>query len=104
MVRPILEYPIIPNALASNHRMRLMQRVQNRNLRNITYRNEETENLDLEGKHNFLNIETINQRMYMRFQKSLDKFAIKEPDLYNKSLEENNNNNSRDHNWWPIYS
>ena len=41
LIRPVIEYPIIPNALASNSKLLKMQRVQDRNIRLITSNNED---------------------------------------------------------------
>ena len=99
MIRPILEYPIVPTALASKAQTRKMQRVQNKNLRMITKYDDNLQDIVLEEKHLQLNIQSINERLYNRLQRSWDHFAIKEEETYNRSLNENNDM-FRDHNWW----
>ena len=99
MIRPILEYPVMPNSLASKTQQLKMQKIQNRNLRFITCNDENLRNLTIEEKHHQLNIETINERLHSRLQKSWERFAIREPEIYDKSMRENNDN-FRDHAWW----
>ena len=54
LIRPIIEYPIVPNALAlaSKSQLRKMQKVQNRNVRMITCNNNMFDNMTLAEKKN----------------------------------------------------
>ena len=99
LIRPILEYPVVPNAMASETQLRKMQRIQNKNLRMVV-KNTENEGKTMEQIHEVLNIEPINIRLYMAARKLWEKFQTKQPNIYNMSMTENQNE-IRDHSWWP---
>ena len=99
LVRPILEYPVIPNALASNTQMSNMQKIQNRNLR-IINKNDNNDSTTMKQLHDHYNIEPINTRLFKAAQKLWNKFQKEEADIYEKSTMENRNP-IRDHTWWP---
>ena len=98
-VRPVLEYPIIPNALTSKTQQRKMQMVQNRNIRMIK-KGSELEQKTIKETHEHLQLEPINTRLFAAAEKLWHKMQEKETILYNQSMAENLNN-IRDHNWWP---
>ena len=81
LVRPILEYPVIPNALASSTQMRNMQKLQNRNLR-IINKNDNNDYSTMKQLHNHYNIEPINTRLFKAAQRLWNKFQEKEADIY----------------------
>ena len=100
LIRPLLEYPVIPIALASKSQLLKIQRVQNKNVKFIT-RNEE--NLlagTMKETHELLNLEAMNMRLSTRLTKTWAKFGEREEAIYNHSMQENNNV-FKDHNWWP---
>ena len=99
LIRPIMEYPPIPNALASKSLTLQMQRVQNRALRNAV-RNTEDRYKTVEELHNLFQIEPLNVRLYNRLQKTWNKIQDLDAVLYDNT-EMANNNNIRDHKWWP---
>ena len=92
LIRPIVEYPTIPNALASKKQISNIQKIQNKNLRLIVKNDPDLRYQTMEDIHNRLQLEPINIRFSIRLQKLWDKFAIKEQRIYNQSIE--------DHNWW----
>ena len=99
LIRPIMEYPPIPNALASKSLTLQMQRVQNRALPNAV-RNTEDRYKTVEELHNLFQIEPLNVRLYNRLQKTWNKIQELDVELYDQT-EMTNNNNIRDHSWWP---
>ena len=99
LVRLIMEYPLIPNALASKSLTLNMQRVQNRALRNAV-RDTDDRNKTTEELHNQFQMEMLNVRLHNRLIKTWNKIQELNEELYDQT-ELANNNNIRDHNWWP---
>ena len=99
LIRLIMEYPPIPNALASKSLTLQMQRVQNRALHNAV-RNTEDRYKTVEELHNLFQIEPLNIRLYNRLQKTWNKIQELDVELCDQT-EVANNNNIRDHSWWP---
>ena len=99
LIRPILEYPVIPIALASDTQIRKIQKIQNKNLRIIRKYDDQLEEKTIEELHNQLNIEPLNIRLNNRLERIWEKFSTKEEYIYEKSMRENNNP-FKDHNWW----
>ena len=97
LIRPILEYPIIPNAIAPRTNMLKMQRVQNKNLRNIS---RYTDNRDKNVKelHETYNMEPLNIRFYTAVNKLWSKLEQKEQQLCSRSMALNDGRD--DHYWW----
>ena len=100
LVRPLLEYPVIPISLASNTQMLKLQRVQNRNIKIITKYDEQYDNLTMEELHHRLDLETINTRLNIRLMKLWNKMELKENELYEASMQANYGL-FLDHSWWP---
>ena len=94
-----MEYPTIPNALASNSLKLKMQRIQNSALRNAV-RGTEDSHMTVEQLHEKFGLETMNVRLYNRMTKTWNKIQALNEDVYNIT-EEANNEDVRDHNWWP---
>ena len=99
LIRPVLEYPVVPNVNASKSQMKKMQRVQNRNLKMIA-KNTENENKTIKELHEIYGYEPINIRLFCAAEKLWHKFQAKEPEIQNRSQIENRNR-KRDHSWWP---
>ena len=93
-----MEYPPIPNALASKSHTLQMQRVQNRALHNAV-RDTEDWYKTVEELHNLFQIEPLNVRLYNRLQKTWNTIQELDVELYDQT-EMANNNNIRDHNCW----
>ena len=100
LIRPLLEYPIIPMALASKAQMLNLQKIQNNNIRIITKFDPELEDKTIEERHNILKIEPINIRLYDRLTKLWNKVEEKEIETYNLTMNSNNDRRN-DHAWWP---
>ena len=98
LVRPILEYPIIPNGLASATNLLTMQRIQNKNLKMIAL-NTDHHRETMEQLHERYEIETINIRFYRATLKLWNKMGESKPEIYQKSMRENNSP-FLDHSWW----
>ena len=64
-----MEYPPIPNALASNSLKLKMQRIQNSALRNAV-RGTEDSHMTVEQLHEKFRLETMNVRLYNRMTKT----------------------------------
>ena len=99
MVRPIMEYPPIPNALASKFLTLKMQRVQNRALQ-YAVKGTDDRHKTIEQLHEMFEIDALNVRLYNRMMKTWHKIQELDEDLYN-AMEQANNEDTRDHNWWP---
>ena len=99
LVRPILEYPVIPNALASRTQIINMQRIQNQNLR-LVAKNTDNRDKTIQQLHEHYNVEAVNVRLHRQANKLWNKFQLKETNVANISLIQNRNTR-RDHNWWP---
>ena len=99
LVRPVIEYPPVPNALASRSLTLQMQRVQNRALRNAV---NDTDDRDktIEQLHALFGIDALNVRLHHRMSKTWHKIQEIDEALYD-ATELANNDNTRDHNWWP---
>ena len=99
LVRPILEYPEIPNALASRSQLKKMQGAQNRN-RKMVAKNTDNENKTIKQLHETYGIDAINIRLYNAADKLWNNFSEKGPEIQNRSRIENQNN-IKDCQWWP---
>ena len=94
-----MEYPPIPNALASNSLKLNMQRIQNLALCNAV-RGTEDSHMTVEQLHEKFGLETMNVRLYYRITKTWNKIQALNEDLYNITKAANNEG-VRQHNWWP---
>ena len=98
LLRPVMEYPPIPNALASNSLKLKMQHAQNTALRNAV-RGTEDSHMTVEQLHEKFGLETMNVRLCNRMTKTWNKIQGLNEELYDIT-EEANNDGMRDHNWW----
>ena len=98
LVRPLLEYPIIPNGLSSDTVLLEMQRVQNKNLK-LASAYSDLRDLSFQEIHEHFDIDPINIRFYNAVDKLWTKMELKEPAIHQQSTAENNNIFS-DHRWW----
>ena len=98
LVRPIIEYPIVPNCIASNTNKLKMKRIQNRAAKFINKYN--GDNLTVREIQEKYNLEPLNVRLYHRANKCWDRFTRLQPNLTEQSTQENNNLNIKDHFWW----
>ena len=99
LVRPVLEYPIVPNVNATKSQMKKMQRVQNRNLKMIA-KNTENENKTIKELHEIYGYKPINIRLFCAAEKLWNKFQSKKLKIQNRSQIENQNRR-KDNFWWP---
>ena len=72
LVRPIIEYPPIPNALASKSLTLQMQREQNRALR-YAVKETDDQNKTIEQMHTLFGIDALNVRLHHRMFKTWHK-------------------------------
>ena len=100
LVRPLLEYPIVPIALASKTQLLNIQRIQNKNLKIATRNDERYENKTTQEIHEEFNIEAMNVRLYDRMIKLWNKVEAKDIAIYDRSMNMNRDD-LRDHSWWP---
>ena len=63
LIRPIMEYPIIPNGIKSLDHIKNMQRVQNKNLKYVAAYSDQN-NKTAEELHLHYDIDPMNVRMY----------------------------------------
>ena len=99
LVRPLLEYPMIPICGISETNKIKLQRIQNKAIKFAA--SNDNEDLTLEDAHHKYKLEPYNIRLYKRGNKLWEKFCLAEPELTIRSIEENNNNHLKDHYWWP---
>ena len=99
LIRPLMEYPVIPNATASKMQLKKMQVIQNKNIKFATNNDDIYEGKTLQERHEMLGVEPLNTRMFYRLEKVWNKFSEKEEELYRKS-ERENMDNFKDHLWW----
>ena len=101
LIRPIMEYPVIPICISAKSNIIKMQQFQNRVLRNSTRRNNEDNELTIAELHEKYKIEAINVRLYRLACKVWDKLTITNEDLVMESEEEDDNHPYiNDHFWW----
>ena len=98
LIRPVMEYPIIPNGITSDMNIIKIQRVQNKNLKFVAAYTTQ-QHCTIEDLHKYYEIDAMNVRLYKAAKKLWDKMAFKEQQLHNRSTVENNNP-FRDHYWW----
>ena len=75
------------------------QKFQNRTIRKFI-KEEGDEDSSIEELHAKYNLEAINSRMYRRAVATCEKFVDLESELAEKSMEENRNQDQKDHYWW----
>ena len=98
LIRPVMEYPAVPLCSIAPTNIMKMQRVQNKAIK-FAIKNDD-EDLTIQEAHEKYNIDAINLRMNKRGNKTWEKFMILDPELAEKSMEENENLNKKDHYWW----
>ena len=70
LVRPILEYPVVPVALASKTQLLKIQSIQNKNMKFIARYDQEMQGKNIKEIHKHLCIEPINTRLNSRLKKN----------------------------------
>ena len=98
LIGPLMEYPIIPTGLTAPSNIIKMQRVQNKNLKFVAAYTENA-NKTVEEFHQHYKVEVINVRMYNAVNKLWRKMEVKDEELCNKSMRENNDQ-FLGHRWW----
>ena len=81
LIRPIMEYPIIPIALTSKTNIQKMQVVQNRALR-LAVKGTDDNHQTIKAVHEKYLIEAFNVRLSTRLMKLWHKIERTQPDLY----------------------
>ena len=89
MVLLIMEYPPIPNALASKSLTLQMQRVQNRALW-YSVKGTDDWHKTTEQLHEIFEIDALNVRLYNRMMKTWHKIKEIDEDLYDATAQANN--------------
>ena len=93
-----MEYPNIPLCNMSRTNENKWQKFQNRTIRKLI--KEEGDEDSIEELHVKYKLEAVNTRMYRRAFATWEKFADLESELAEKSMEENRNQDQKDHYWW----
>ena len=99
VIRPIMEYPPIPVALASRATLMKMQRVQSRALKQ-SVKGTDDRHLSIQEIHEKYKVDAINVRLAARLAKTWSKLEVRHQELYNRSTSANDNG-IRGHAWWP---
>ena len=100
LIRPILEYPIVPVCVSSKSSIKTFQQFQNVSLRNATKNNQEDRHLTLEELHIKYRIEPINIRFHRLANRVWDKLSLTAPDLVAESREMTLQHPNQQHYWW----
>lgn len=95
LIIPILEYPSIPNCVASTYQKRKMQTTLNKALRFIHVN--EPEQLNLEELHEKYNITPLNRSTFAKAQKTWETIRNIESEKYEELINQRNNT----HTWFP---
>ena len=102
LVRSVLEYPTMPLCGISKTNIMRLQSLQNRAIRFITWN--DTEELCIKRSHEKYKTDAYNIRLKQRGQKIWEKLCICEPELTDRSRDENENMDLQDHYWRRIAS
>ena len=78
LIRPIMEYPVIPLCISSKTNIKKFQQFQNKVIRNATRRNEEDNGLTIQELHQKYKIEAINTRLHRLTKKDLGQIGTDE--------------------------
>ena len=97
LIRPVLEYPVIPLCLMPVTTMKKYQILQNKVIRFAT-KMEDTEET-MEEKHRRFKLDAINVRFHKRTQKLWSKFELDHQEIITRS-EELTRNGIGSHAWW----
>ena len=89
LIRPILEYPVVPICITSKTNQLVLQRVQNKALRWVHPRNTIIDRLTNEQIHRELSMEQQNTRLYQLASKTWSKLETTNRDLVETSLRAN---------------
>ena len=98
LIRPIMEYPAVPLCSVAPTNIMKMQRLQNKAIKFA--KKNDIEELKIQAAHEKYKLDAINLRMHKRGSKTWEKFTIAEPQLAERSTEENQNHDNKDHYWW----
>ena len=104
LIRPVLEYPVVPICITSKSNQLVLQRVQNKALRWVHPSNTITDRLTNEQIHHDLDMEPQNTRLYHLASKTWNKLEISNSNLVETSIRANQDETYRDHYWWPRIS
>ena len=98
LIRPVMEYPAVPLCSIAQTNQMKMQRLQNKAIK-FSIRNDDEE-LTVQQAHEKYKMDAINVRMAKRGNKIWEKFCIIDPTLTERSMNENENLEGKDHYWW----
>ena len=100
MIRPILEYPVVPICVASRTNIKKLQNVQNKAIRRAVVRNPVTDHRTNADLHEETGLDTINIRLYNLASNVWRKMEEFNQELVEKTLQFNDIA-TNDHYWWP---
>ena len=100
LLRPILEYPILPMCIASYSNKQVLQSFQNISLRQVVGGRRGGWNTTAAELHEQLGIEPINVRIHQLATKAWEKVRVLSPDLVERSENVQDERGRRDHLWW----
>jgi len=98
LVKPIIEYPIIPTCIASRSNVQKLQSIQNRALF-MAARVTPPYNVTSQHLHERYNMQPINTILHSRANKIWTKMELINPELVSESIEIGNQD-LIDHTWW----
>ena len=98
LILPMLEYPSIPNCIASPTNTLKMQRIQNKAIKFINRYSEDQ--LTIEESHIRYKLDPMNIRLHKRANKCWDRFCINQEELAERSRMASEERDNRDHFWW----
>ena len=100
LLRPVMEYPIVPLCILSKTNKGKIQAFQNISIKSATRNDPEYENQNTEELHQTLRIPAINVRMHQLANRVWDRFQILNENIAEASNMENTNNDRKDHSWF----
>ena len=101
LIRPIIEYPVIPMCISSKTNIKKIQQFQNRVLRTASRNTDEDNGNNIEELHDKYKLDAFNVRLHRLAQKCWDRMTTLNEELVEESREEDNDNpTTHDHYWW----
>ena len=101
LIRPVLEYPIVPMCITSKSNIATMQRFQNICIRQAIANNPQDQGTSMEDLHDKYKIEPYNIRLHRLANRTWDRIGLVNNVLVESSNVESNIPNKQDHRWWP---
>ena len=100
LILSAMEYPNIPMCIMSKTNKERFQQFQNATITQMTRNWNDNPQPTIEEIHDIYNVEPINTRMHRRAKSTWRKLRGLNPELTNRSEQEDGNEEGKDHYWW----